>query len=345
MDNTSFNNDLHLNYEELVAYSQGNLSNSEMHRLETHLISCDLCNDALDGIAKVDEAMLFKSLSKVRAGTSTESTASISISKKQWLAIAASVILIAVVSLVFLLIPSNQESSIAEQLPNDAEPPMVVEEKSATEEDSIDSPTEITTGDNSLLAEVSREEQQGLAKTAPEETKELVVVTDEEDIDMVSGELDDNLDMATNDSLVVLGNMAMNDSAGERFVQDGNAAARSKKMAVPMAAEAEAVEEAPVDVILSPVAEKGDRHYSRYLKRGIKYPTAAKENNVSGDVILELTINVFGSITDITVVQSLGYGCDQEAMRLVREGPKWTPGSKNDVPVVSKVQVTVPFKL
>jgi Gram-negative bacterial TonB protein C-terminal len=45
------------------------------------------------------------------------------------------------------------------------------------------------------------------------------------------------------------------------------------------------------------------------------------------------------------VLQSLGYGCDQEAMRLVREGPAWLPGTANGTPVNSSVQVNVPFKL
>jgi TonB family protein len=344
MDKTSFNNGIHLNYEELVAYSQGNLSNSEMHRLETHLISCELCNDALDGIAKVDEATLLKSLTKVQAGTDTELTGGISISKNQWLAMAASVSLIAVVSLVFLLLPNDQESSLAEQLANREESQIAVEERSAMEEDVADSLVEIAAGGNGLLAEVSPEQQPEVSTAIPEEAKEAVV--EEETFNMVSGELTDrDLDIATNDSLVALGNnMAMNDSANDEFAQEANAATRSKKMAAPMAVESQA-EVVPVDVVLNPVLEKGNRHYSRYLKRNLKYPKAAKENNISGDVILELTINVFGSITNIDVVQTIGYGCDEEAMRLVREGPKWTPGSINNVPTESKVKITVQFKL
>ena len=54
MDNISFNNDIHLTSEELVAYVHGNLSNREMHRLELHLINCELCNDALEGIASIE---------------------------------------------------------------------------------------------------------------------------------------------------------------------------------------------------------------------------------------------------------------------------------------------------
>ena len=67
MENNKFHSAQHLSYEELIGYSQGNLSNSEMHRLELHLISCELCNDALDGIATLrDKDQARKSIEKIK---------------------------------------------------------------------------------------------------------------------------------------------------------------------------------------------------------------------------------------------------------------------------------------
>ena len=91
--------------------------------------------------------------------------------------------------------------------------------------------------------------------------------------------------------------------------------------------------------------DKGRRSYERYLKRNLNYPAAAKENNIEGEVVLVLTINSFGSITNIDVVQSLGYGCDDEAIRLIREGPNWVPGSMNNTAIDDKVMIAVPFNL
>ena len=108
MDNISFNNDIHLSTEELAAYVQGNLSNREMHRLELHLINCELCNDALEGIASIEESALNRNLSSIRARTETKSSISISITNKQWIAMAASVALIAAVSIVFYLLPKGE---------------------------------------------------------------------------------------------------------------------------------------------------------------------------------------------------------------------------------------------
>ena len=67
----------------------------------------------------------------------------------------------------------------------------------------------------------------------------------------------------------------------------------------------------------------GFKKYERYIKRNLRYPKPAKENNISGEVRLQFTVNQSGELSDIKVLQSLGYGCDTEAIRLVEEGPKW----------------------
>ena len=72
MDINSFNNDQHLTQEELVEYNQGTLSNKEMHRLELHLIDCALCNEALEGIVKVDSAAFTGSLDNIKSRTNIE---------------------------------------------------------------------------------------------------------------------------------------------------------------------------------------------------------------------------------------------------------------------------------
>ena len=136
--------------------------------------------------------------------------------------------------------------------------------------------------------------------------------------------------------------------------EDKDSAARSKKTAAPMAgAETPALREAITsDTILEDASDykaaepdKGRRSYERYLKRSLNYPAAAKENNIEGEVVLVLSINSFGSITNIDVVQSLGYGCDDEAIRLVREGPHWVPGTMNNTAIDDKVMIAVPFNL
>jgi TonB family protein len=62
----------------------------------------------------------------------------------------------------------------------------------------------------------------------------------------------------------------------------------------------------------------GDENFQKYIQENLIYPDAAKENSISGTVILELTISANGEIANIDVKRSLGYGCDTEAIRLTR---------------------------
>lgn len=89
----------------------------------------------------------------------------------------------------------------------------------------------------------------------------------------------------------------------------------------------------------------GLKAYKKYLEKQLIYPKAATENKIEGTVILELSISPTGNIQSIDVKKSLGFGCDDEAIRLVREGSKWNPATQNGLAVASTVRVKVKFKL
>jgi len=83
-----------------------------------------------------------------------------------------------------------------------------------------------------------------------------------------------------------------------------------------------------------------EKFYS-YLQKNIRYPAVAKENNVQGKVFLSFVVEKDGSLTDIKVVRSLGSGCDDEAVRVLKGSPRWNPGIQNGRPV--RVQYTMPI--
>lgn len=78
-----------------------------------------------------------------------------------------------------------------------------------------------------------------------------------------------------------------------------------------------------------------------YLAKNIRYPPEAKKNEVQGRVIVKFIVNEDGSITDEKVVRGIGAGCDEEAVRVIRNMPKWKPGKQNGKPV--KVYYTLPI--
>jgi TonB family protein len=89
-------------------------------------------------------------------------------------------------------------------------------------------------------------------------------------------------------------------------------------------------------------AEKGFRDY---VDSNIKYPKEAKENHISGDVLVEFTIDVDGSLVDAKVVRSVHPLLDVEALRVIQSSPKWTPGKLKRKPVEVRYTFPVNFKL
>ncbi|QNF33274.1 energy transducer TonB [Adhaeribacter swui] len=83
----------------------------------------------------------------------------------------------------------------------------------------------------------------------------------------------------------------------------------------------------------------------KYLGKNIKYPAVASRNGLEGNVILQFVVNKEGAISDITVVKSLGGGTDEEAIRVVKTMPNWTPGKQNGRPVNVRYTLPVRFKL
>jgi TonB family protein len=67
----------------------------------------------------------------------------------------------------------------------------------------------------------------------------------------------------------------------------------------------------------------GFNRFERYVTRNLKYPTIARVNNINGIVEVGFDIQQDGRLTNFKVMQSLGYGCDEEAIRIIREGPEW----------------------
>ncbi len=86
----------------------------------------------------------------------------------------------------------------------------------------------------------------------------------------------------------------------------------------------------------------GEKALLRFIRANLRIPDAALKNGISGKVVLQFTVNPNGSLSDITVVNSLGYGCDEEAIRLVRLMPAWNPARHRGKNV--KASVTLPVR-
>jgi len=93
----------------------------------------------------------------------------------------------------------------------------------------------------------------------------------------------------------------------------------------------------------SPEFPGGEKALKQYLKSNLKYPEEAFRNQVSGRVAVQFIVNADGIISDVKVMKSLGFGCDEEAIRLIKEMPAWIPGSQDGRPVKTVMNVLIYF--
>jgi protein TonB len=85
----------------------------------------------------------------------------------------------------------------------------------------------------------------------------------------------------------------------------------------------------------------GDQNaFSKWVAENIVYPEIAKENQISGKVITQFTVEKDGSVTNVKVLRGVDEALDKEAVRVVKSSPKWTPGRQRDRAV--KVTYTFP---
>ena len=91
-----------------------------------------------------------------------------------------------------------------------------------------------------------------------------------------------------------------------------------------------------------PTFPGGAPAFQRFLRDKIRYPEAALRKGLEGKVHVSFIIDEEGRILDAKVVKGLGAGLDEEALRLVRIMPWWTPGRVQGQPV--RVAYTLPIQ-
>jgi len=96
-------------------------------------------------------------------------------------------------------------------------------------------------------------------------------------------------------------------------------------------------------VEIQPEPRGGMRAFMTYIGQHYDYPQAAIDAGVNGQVQISFVVERDGSLSSMKVVKDLGYGTGEAALRVLREGDKWSPGIQNGRPV--RVAYTLPIRL
>lgn len=81
-----------------------------------------------------------------------------------------------------------------------------------------------------------------------------------------------------------------------------------------------------------------------FLGKHLKYPKPARRAGVQGTVRVDFVVDAQGRPANVLVSQSLGYGCDEEAIRVVQLMPSWKPGTQDGKPVAVQFSLPVVFR-
>ncbi len=108
--------------------------------------------------------------------------------------------------------------------------------------------------------------------------------------------------------------------------------------------EEEAVQEQEIFLVVEeqPSFPGGDAARMKYFAENIHYPVEAREAGIQGTVYVGFVVEPDGSVSNVKVLRGIGGGCDEEALRVVSQMPKWNPGKQRNQPV--RVQFTLPVR-
>ena len=94
-----------------------------------------------------------------------------------------------------------------------------------------------------------------------------------------------------------------------------------------------------------PMFRGGERKLMEFIGNNVVYPKEAIEAGIEGKVFVEFYIEKDGTVCDAKVLRGIGYGCDEEALRVVGLMPKWFPGKQRGKAVRVRYTLPINFKL
>ncbi len=114
----------------------------------------------------------------------------------------------------------------------------------------------------------------------------------------------------------------------------------------PVREEEEVIEEEIFTVVESmPEFPGGPGKMLEFIATNIKYPPMARESGIQGRVFVNFVVEPDGSVSNVNIIRGIGGGCDEEAIRVVKTMPKWTPGRQRGKAVRVSFNLPVRFTL
>ena len=94
-----------------------------------------------------------------------------------------------------------------------------------------------------------------------------------------------------------------------------------------------------------PEFQGGMEGLGQYIHQSLKYPATAEKAKAQGRVFVSFVVTKSGEITDVKILKGIGFGADEESIRMVSTMPRWKPGRQNGKPVNVRYNLPINFQL
>lgn len=89
----------------------------------------------------------------------------------------------------------------------------------------------------------------------------------------------------------------------------------------------------------------GNKKLIRFLNRNLNYPKTARQQGVQGKVFISFVVEANGDLSNLKVIRGIGSGCDDEALRVVKNSAPWKAGMLDGKAVRSTYVLPIIFQL
>jgi len=89
----------------------------------------------------------------------------------------------------------------------------------------------------------------------------------------------------------------------------------------------------------------GQSEWTRYLTKNLRYPDEAIDNGTQGVVRVQFIVDKEGNISEVQALNNPGDGLSDEAVRIIKRGPKWKPAEQNGRKVIYRHIQAITFRL
>lgn len=114
---------------------------------------------------------------------------------------------------------------------------------------------------------------------------------------------------------------------------------------VPDEVEEEKAEEIFTIVEDRPEFPGGMKAFYQFVQGELVYPPAALRMRIEGRVYVQFVVEKDGSVGNVQVVKGIGAGCNEEAARVMKKVPNFSPGKQRGMPVRVRMVLPINFKL